>query len=134
MKLILLLLGSVLAFTGCSSPLLRPVTTALLSGGGAAVGSVVSRGHPVGAAVGGLGGAAISETAFHIKTKSEQRAYEAGRKEAFAAQVKSQYWQQQYRHWPAPSTTMELPVPLPERITPDGVRLVPSIEFIQVRQ
>lgn len=130
MKLKLLLLVAGLILTGCSSPLLRPATTVLSGAGGGAIGSVISRGHPAGAAIGAGVGAALSETAYYAVSKSRQRAIELEAQGRISDQMKSQYWQQQYRHWPRPSPTLQVPVPLPERITPDGVRLVPSTEFI----
>ena len=120
------------ALTGCSSSLVRPVSNALLSGGGAAAGSILGRGNPAAAAGGAALGSALSEGLFQWKTRSEQRAFQTGYQQALSDQIKGEYWRQQFQHLPAPSTTMSVPVPLPERVTPDGVRLVPSTEYIQI--
>ena len=132
MKSILFLITTTLTLTGCSSTLMRPITTAALSSGGAALGSHLTDGDSGGAAGGAFIGAAVSEGAFHLKAKSEQRAYRNGYRQALSDQTKAQYWQQQFQHYPVSSPTMQLPVPLPERVTSDGVRLVPSVELIPI--
>ncbi len=121
---------SVLTLTGCSSPLLRPITSTILSGGGAAAGSILSDGHPGGAAAGAAVGTALSETFFHLKSTSERRAYQNGYQQARSDQMKEEYWRIQFLHRPEASPALQLPVRQPERITPDGVRLVPSTEII----
>ena len=125
-----LLLGAVLTCTGCTSSLLRPATTVLAGAAGGVIGGALSNGRPTGIAGGAAAGVILSETAYYAASKSKQRAFDAGYQQALSDEMKSQYWQQQFRHWPASSPTLQLPVPRPERITPDGVRLVPSTEFI----
>jgi len=122
----------VLTLTGCSSPLLRPLTTVLFSGGGAAAGSALSHGSPFGAAGGAVAGAVASETLYQLKTKSEQRAFQTGYQQALSDETKSQYWQQQFRQAPTAAPLLRLPVPQPERVTADGVRLVPSTGFLSI--
>ena len=102
----------VLALAGCSSSPVRPVSNAIPSGRGVE------------------GGSGPSQGMFHLKTKSEQRAYQSGYQEALSDQIKDEYWRQQFQHWPAPA--LSVPVLLPERVTPDGVRLVPSTEHLTI--
>jgi len=132
MKSKLLLLGAVLTCTGCTSSLLRPATTVLAGAGGAIIGGALSNGRPAGIAGGAAAGILLSETAHYAASKSKQRAFDAGYQQALSDEMKSQYWQQQFRHWPSPSPTLQLPVPRPGRITPDGVRLVPSTDYITI--
>ena len=125
------LIGAVL-FTGCSSSLMRPATTLVAGTAGAVIGGALSNGRPAGIAGGAAAGVLLSETAYYAASKSKQRAFEEGCVLARSDQMKAQYWQQQFRHWPASSSTVQLPEPLPERVSPDGVRLVPSTEYIQL--
>ena len=107
---------AVLALAGCSSSPVRPVSNAIPSGRGVE------------------GGSGPSQGMFHLKTKSEQRAYQSGYQEALSDQIKDEYWRLQFRHRPDPSNSLSVPVLLPERVTPDGVRLVPSTEYIKIHQ
>lgn len=111
---------------------MRPATTLVAGAAGGVIGGALSNGRPAGIAGGAAAGVLLSETAYHAASKSRQRAFDAGYQQALSDQMKAQYWQQQFRHWPAASPTFRLPVPQPERITPDGVRLVPSTEFITI--
>ena len=135
MKLLLLpLIGAVVICTGCTSSLMRPATTLVAGAAGGVIGGALSNGRPSGIAGGAAAGVLLSETAHYAASKSKQRAYDAGYQQALADEMKYQYWQQQFRHWPMPSPTLQLPVPRPERITPDGVRLVPSTEYITIHR
>ena len=135
MKLLLLpLIGAVVICTGCTSSLMRPATTLVAGAAGGVIGGALSNGRPAGIAGGAAAGIALSESAYYAASKSKQRAFEEGYQQALSDQMKAQYWQQQFRHWPAASSTVQLPVPLPERMTPDGVRLVPSTEFINLHR
>ena len=133
MKTKIILLGLLFTLTGCSRKLLRPVTTVLSGAAGGVIGSVLTDGRPAGAAGGAAAGVLLSETAHFAASKSRQRAFDAGYQQALSDQTKAQYWQQQFRHGPASPSALQLPVPLPERITPDGVRLVPSTELISIQ-
>ncbi len=133
MKLLLLpLIGAVVICTGCTSSFMRPATTLVAGAAGGVIGGALSNGRPAGIAGGAAAGVLLSETAHYAASKSKQRAFENGYQQALSDQMKAQYWQQQFRHWPASSSTVQLPVPLPERVTPDGVRLVPSTEYIKL--
>lgn len=130
MKTHLLFFALTTMLSGCSW--VRPLTNTLAATGGAALGSTLTHNSAAGAAGGAAGGLILSETFFHLKSKSEQKAFQSGYQQALSDQIKTEFWHQQLQHLPAPSSLMQIPVPLPERMTPDGVRLVPSTEFIPI--
>ncbi len=118
--------------SGCSSSLFRPLTTGLAATGGAALGSTLTRHSLAGAAAGAAGGVILSEGFQQLKSSSEKKAFQNGYQQALSDQIKEEFWRQQFQHLPSSSSTLQVPVPMPERITPDGVRLVPSTEFIPI--
>lgn len=132
MKTHLLLLVLIAGLTGCSTPMLRPITNTLAATGGAALGSTLLRNRAAGAAAGAAGGVVLTESFFHLKSRAEQKAFKSGYEEALSDQIKTEFWRQTLRHQPSDGSFLQVPIPLPERVTPDGVRLVPATEFIPI--
>ena len=134
MKFHLVLFLTLLVFTGCSSPLLRPATTVIAGGAGAAGGSILGDGRPAPAALGSMLGTAASETFFGLKSGAEKKAHRAGYEQALGDQARSEYWRLQQQHLPDAPPVLRLPVPLPGRVAPDGVRIQPTTQFIEIHQ
>ena len=134
MKTFCLLSLGLLVLTGCSSPMLHGVTTVLAGGAGAAGGALLGKGRPEFATGGAALGVAASELFHHQKSVAEKKAFRTGYEQALGDQARSEYWRQLQQHLPTGPSLLRFPVPQPERITPDGVRLQPNTQFIEIHQ
>ncbi len=135
MKRILPCLAVSLLLAGCTNPGFHAASALAAAGGGAAAGSLLTRGHPGGAAAGAALLVGANEAVHHFQTRAEQKAYQKGYESALANQAKRDYWQRQQQQQRAQtSPVIVFPVPLSERVTPDGVRLQPSIDYIEIHQ
>lgn len=134
MKRICILTLGLMLLTGCGTPLFRSVTTVLGSGLGAAAGNVVGKGKPEFAAGGAALGAAGSEILHHARSRAEQKAFRAGYEQALGDQSRAEYQRLQDQHRPVTPSVLRLPVPVPEHLSPDGVRRQATTRLVEIHQ
>lgn len=91
MRTLTLLSAVALLATGCAQ-LGRPVTDAVLGGGGAWLGHELSGGNPLASAGGAVGGVLLGEGFHALKTKGEKDAFSRGFQKGRSDGVKELYW------------------------------------------
>ncbi len=135
MKRVLCLFSLSVLVTGCSAPLGRVLVDAGAGAGGAVIGNALSGGDLGFTALGGAGGVALAEGARELSERAKQRHARDTAESILGREAKSDYWRRQQEHRGKESSGSQFyPVPLPERVTPDGVRLEPGVQWIEIRK
>lgn len=132
MKQILLVL--IVSATGCTNPWGRVFTDAAAGSGAGFITSTVTRGNPAYTALGTVGGIAAAEGIRALKLRQDRKTSESIDQARLGQETKADYFSRQAGQRPVSSPTQQIPVPLPERVTQDGVRLEPSTEWIEIHQ
>lgn len=129
-----LLMVLILSSAGCANPWGRGFTDALAGSGAGYIVSRATRGNPGYTALGAVGGVAAAEGLRAWKLKHDQKAVESADQARLGHETKAEYFNRQAQQRPMSSPTQLIPVPLPERVTQDGVRLEPSTQWIEIHQ
>lgn len=132
MRLILFL--AVLSTVGCANPVGRILTDSAAGASGGFLGSELSNGNPAYTALGTAAGIGVAEGVRGRKLWRERKDAEAAKQSLRGQATKEEYFWQQSQHRPQVSPTLQVPIPLPERVTKDGVRLEPTTEWIEIHQ
>ncbi|MBL9166651.1 MAG: hypothetical protein JNN07_02845 [Verrucomicrobiales bacterium] len=128
------MLLALISTVGCANPWGRLLTDAAAGAGGGRLASELSKGDPGYTALGTVAGIGAAEGARAWKLSRDKKAEEATTQRRRGQETKETYFQQQERHRPKTSSTLQVPVPLPERVTQDGVRLEPATQWIEIHQ
>lgn len=132
MRLILFL--AVITTIGCANPVGRVLTDSAAGAAGGFAASELSNGNPAYTALGTVAGIGVAEGARAWKLRGERKAAEAANQARRGQETKDDYFRRQAQHRTQTSPTLQLPIPLPERITKDGVRLEPTTHWIEIHQ
>ncbi len=122
-------------FTGCAA-LTRTTTDVALGAGGAAIGSVLSKGNPVAIVGGAAGGVLLGEGLHYANSKQNDQSYQTGYDKGRSDAVKQQYWLyvslQQARAGDEGRVRL-YQVQLPEQVI-DGVIFKPTTQNLRIEE
>jgi hypothetical protein len=122
-------------FTGCAA-VTRPVTDVALGAGGAAIGSVISKGNPTAIVGGAAGGVLLGEGLHYANSKQNDQSYQTGYDKGRSDAVKQQYWlyvsMQQAKAGDGGRVRL-YEVHLPEQVI-DGVIFQPTTQLLRIEQ
>jgi hypothetical protein len=122
-------------FTGCAA-VTRTATDVGLGAGGAAIGSVISKGNPVAIAGGAAGGVLLGEGLHYANSKQNDESYQTGYDKGRSDAVKQQYWlyvsMQQAKAGDGGRVRL-YEVHLPEQVI-DGVIFQPTTQLLRIEQ
>ena len=119
---------------GCTNPWGRVVTDGAAGAAAGWAASTATRGNPGYTALATVGGIGVAEGIRAWKIKGDEKAIRSERQARLGQETKAEYFRHQDDQRPHVSPSALLPVPLPSRVTKDGVHLEPATQWIEIHQ